>query len=85
MSLTNLDINTRALRALRRRSEVEDRSSGAIASELILQADSARSLGESESPRFELPTHQMGEPLVDIEDKEALRAALESMSPTRTS
>ncbi|MEJ7826250.1 MAG: hypothetical protein WKF48_12515 [Solirubrobacteraceae bacterium] len=74
MSRTTLDIDPSVLQELRRRGERDGKSMGRVASELL-----ARALVEDDSPTpsFHWVTHDLGTPLVDLEDKEALRAVLD--------
>jgi hypothetical protein len=76
MPRTTLDIDTAVLRELRRRGELEHKSMGQLASELL-----ARALADSKQsaapPDFSWRTGDLGAPLVDLEDKEALRRVLD--------
>lgn len=71
---TTLDLDSSVLRELRRRSRRDGKSMGQVASELL-----AQSLAEEEAPprRFRWRSAKLGEPLVDLEDKEALHALLD--------
>lgn len=73
MPRTTLDLDSSVLRELRRRGTQENKSMGAIASELL-----AHALGETaegrESPPLEWTSRDLGRPRVDLEDKESLRA-----------
>lgn len=72
---TTLNLDPSVLSELRRRSEQEGKSLGTLASELL-----AEGLGQ-ESPtrpaRLVWTSRDLGRPLVDIDDKEALHAALD--------
>ncbi len=73
MARTTLDLDPSVLRELRRLGEREGKSMGLVASELlagVLREEQAR-------PSFQWVTHDLGVPLVDLEDKEALNAALD--------
>lgn len=75
MPRTTIDLDASVLEQLRRRAEREGKSMGTVGSELL-----ARALGEA--PRagadaFEWPSYRLGQPLVDLEDPEAVRRALE--------
>ena len=77
MPRTTLDIDGSVLRELRRRGERERKSVGQVASELL-----AAALAESERPPsgrafFRWRSADLGAPSVDLEDKEAVRRALE--------
>lgn len=74
MTRTTLDLDPSVLRELKKRGRAERKPMGQVASELL-----ARSLAEAQPHRaepFEWISGDLGEPLVDLEDKEALRAAL---------
>lgn len=75
MTRTTIDLDPAVLRRLRTRSQREGKSMGQVASEVL-----ARSLAEgplADRPAFEWLSRELGEPSVDLEDKEALRALLE--------
>jgi hypothetical protein len=78
MPRTTIDLDPSVLRALRRKSQDQRKSMGQVASELL-----ARSLRESETPSpaaegFKWVTRHLGKPRVDLEDKEAVRAILDT-------
>lgn len=78
MPRTTIDLDPSVLRDLRRRSRDQGRSMGQVASELL-----ARSLREEESrtaPEEELKwvSRDLGRPVVDLEDKEAVRSLLDA-------
>lgn len=76
MPRTTLDLDPTVLRELRRRSRAEGRSMGVVASDLLM-----RSLAEDAPavpPSLEWTSADLGAPLVDLEDKEALRAILDA-------
>jgi hypothetical protein len=75
MTRTTLDLDASILAQLRRRARAERKSMGQLASERL--AASLGSEREVESPRFSLPVWHMGEPKVDLDDKEELWRALE--------
>ena len=76
MARTTLDLDPSVLRELRRRGEREHKSMGQLASELLAGAlASSRSVPPAAG--FEWKSADLGAPLVDLEDKEALRRALE--------
>jgi len=76
MARTTLDLDATVLRQLRARGRRERKSMGALASEIL-----ARGLSEpahtTARHKFEWRTWDMGTPLVDLEDKEAVRRALD--------
>jgi indole-3-glycerol phosphate synthase len=75
MTRTTVDIDASVMRQLRQRQARDGRPLGRLVSELLASA-----LSETEStelPEFVWTSHSMGA-LVDIEDKEALRRAMES-------
>lgn len=75
MTRTTLNLDPSVMRELRRRSEREHRSIGELASQLL-----ARGLHEEPAPRpepFTWVSRDLGEPAVDLEDKEALASLLE--------
>lgn len=74
MARTTLDLDPSVSTELRRRAKREGKSMGQVASEAL-----ARAFGEDliEPPRFEWRTHDMGLPLIDLEDKDALYRILD--------
>lgn len=79
MPRTTLDIDAAVLAELRERAEAEGKSMGQVGSELLaaeLKRDRAE--GITAAPRFEWKTYSMGEPLIDIDDKDALYAVLDA-------
>lgn len=71
---TTINLDDAILDELRRRSRAEDKPMGQVASELL-----ARALAHAATPDpgpFSWTTAAMGEPFVDLEDDEALRAAM---------
>jgi hypothetical protein len=79
MPRTTLDLDVSVLRALRRRGSLERKSMGQVASELL-----ARTLAEPADSQADEPLHwissDLGQPRVDLEDKEAVRAILDERS-----
>ncbi len=71
MARTTIDLDPSVMRDLRGRAKREKKSMGQVASELL-----ARALAEApiESQPFEWISHDLGEPLIDLEDKDALWA-----------
>lgn len=78
MPRTTLDLDSSVLRELRRRSRAKRKSMGEVASELL-----ARSLREDEAlstttRKLKWISRDLGRPRVDLEDKEAVRALVDS-------
>jgi len=76
MARTTLDLDPAVLRELRRRSARQGKSMGAIASELL-----SRAVAESDdlpAPAFHWTSAPLGPALIDLEDKEAVRRALDA-------
>lgn len=78
MPRTTLDLDASVLRELRRRGARERKSMGAVASELLAVALSEPQ--DSEAAPLAWVSQHMGLPRVDLEDKEALRRALDEGS-----
>lgn len=75
MTRTTIDLDPAILLELRRRGQREGKSMGQVASEVLAQG-----LAEGPSPQspgFRWLSRDLGEPLVDLEDKEAVRAILD--------
>ena len=74
MPRTTLDIDAAVLRELKRRQAREKKSLGELASELM-----ARALAEPEAvrPPLRWVTARMGQPVVDLDDKDAVWAVLD--------
>lgn len=75
MPRTTLDLDPAVLRELRRRSAREGKSMGQVASELLAAA--AAREPDARAPAFTWTSADLGTPRVDLEDKEALRRALD--------
>ena len=77
MARTTLDLDASILRELRRRGQREGKSMGQLASELLSAAlaETERSPGADD---FSWTAADLGQPLVDLEDKEAVRRALDA-------
>jgi hypothetical protein len=76
MPRTTLDLDGSVLSQLRRRGQKEGKSMGQVASELL-----ARGLAEGadrDVPALQWISDDLGEPLVDLEDKEAVQEALDT-------
>jgi hypothetical protein len=78
MARTTLDLDPSVLRELRRLGERDGKSMGRVASELL--AGVLREEEQQSRPAFQWVTHDLGVPFVDLEDKEALYAALDGRS-----
>lgn len=76
MPRTTLDLDASVLRELRHRGQRQRKSMGVVASELL-----AGALADSDPPPedtdFRWITADLGTPLVDLEDKDALLGALD--------
>lgn len=76
MPRTTLDIDSSVLADLRKRASGEGKSMGQLASELL--AGSLTSADEHAEPaQIDWISRDLGTPHVDLEDKEAVRAALD--------
>lgn len=76
MPRTTLDLDASVLRELRLRGERQRKSMGQVASELLASALSEPQPAPATSS-FRWTTADLGTPLVDLEDKEALRRGLD--------
>jgi hypothetical protein len=74
MARTTLDLDVTVTEELRRRARRERKSMGQVASEALARAFSE---DRAEPPAFEWKTYDMGLPLVDLEDKDALYRVLD--------
>ena len=75
MARTTIDLDPAILRELRRRGQREGKSMGQVASEVL-----AKALAEPrtrDAPTFEWLSRNLGLPLVDLDDKEAVRVILD--------
>ena len=77
MARTTLNIEGSVLRELKARSERERRPVGELASELLAAALHREGEGAEPQEPFVMPAFDMGAPLVDLDDKEALRRAMD--------
>jgi len=74
MPRTTLDLDSNVTEALRERAKRSGKSMGQVASEELARAFA------NDRPKevaFRWISHNMGEPLIDLEDKEALWAILD--------
>ena len=76
MPRTTLDLDASVLKQLKRRGQRDHKSLGRVASELLARC---LELEDADHARAEAPwrSWHLGIPRVDLEDKEALRVALE--------
>lgn len=74
MARTTLDLDPAVTNELRHRAKRDKKSMGQVASELLTRALAA---DETAPPPFEWKTYDMGLPLVDLEDKDALYRILD--------
>lgn len=77
MTRTTIDIDASVLGELRARQRREGKTLGQLASELLATALHETG-GEVEQQPFRWKSHHMGEPKVDLEDREALWAILDA-------
>ena len=75
MARTTLDLDPAIIRELRRRGAREGKSMGQVASELLARA--VADDGDTPAPPFTWIVADLGAPLVDLEDKEAVRRILD--------
>jgi plasmid stability protein len=75
MARTTLDLDASVLRELRLRAGREGKSMGQVASEVL--ASALREGGPKPPPAFGWRSGDLGRPLVDLEDKEAIWAILD--------
>ena len=77
MARTTLDIDPSVRDELRRLSSEQNKSMGQVASELLAAALADPGSAAAPAPTFAWASADLGVARVDIEDKEALRRALE--------
>ena len=75
MARTTIDLDASVLRELRRRSAREGKSMGQVASELLARA--VAEPADLRAPEFRWTSGALGPARVDLEDKEAVRRALD--------
>jgi plasmid stability protein len=75
MARTTIDIDHSVLGDLRRRAEREHKSMGRVASELLAAA--LATTPDAPGPAFRWTSADLGVPRVDLENKEAVRRALD--------
>lgn len=76
MARTTIDLDPGVLRELRRRGASEGKSMGQVASELLARAVATDA--DVPAPAFAWSSARLGRPLVDLEDKEAVRRAVDA-------
>jgi plasmid stability protein len=74
MARTTIDLDASVLHELRRRGAREGKSMGQVASELL--AGAIAGPADMPAPEFAWIAADLGTPLVDLEDPEAVRRAL---------
>ncbi len=74
MSRTTIDLDKSVLRELRERAKREKKSMGQLATELLGRALTTE---DAQPPPFEWISHDLGLPLIDLEDKDALWSILD--------
>jgi hypothetical protein len=75
MPRITIDLDPTVLRELRRRSSWEGKSLSQVASELLARA--LAEPGDQPTPDFTWNAADLGRPLIDLEDSEAVRRALD--------
>ena len=78
MTRTTLDIDPAIRDELRRRSERDKKSMGKVASELLAVALAEPGVSRAPEPALRWRSADLGLPRVELEDKEALRRALDA-------
>jgi hypothetical protein len=78
MARTTIDLDPSVLRELRRRSQDQRKSMGQVASELLARSLRANEPSAPAGAALEWTSGDLGRPRVDLEDKEAVRAMLDS-------
>jgi len=79
MTRTTLDIDASVRDELRRRSARQNKSMGQVATELLATALAATEPAERPPSDFRWHSADLGAPRVEIDDKEALRRALDEV------
>ena len=75
---TTIDIDANVLRQLKQRSRRAGKSMGQLASELLARSLDEADKGRAGAPKLSWIVKDLGRPRVDLEDKEAVRAVLDS-------
>lgn len=76
MPRTTLDLDASVLKQLKRRGLREHKSLGRVASELLARCLELND-GDQPAAQLQWSSWRLGAPRVDLEDKEAVRVALE--------
>ena len=76
MARTTIDLDPSVLRELRRRGAREGKSMGQVASELLARVVATDA--DAPAPAFAWTSARLGPARIDLEDKEAVRRALEA-------
>jgi hypothetical protein len=80
MARTTLDIDVIVLSELRERAKAEGKSMGQVATELLTPL--LKDGGQAAAPfAFEWDSWEMGTPVVDLEDKDAVQRLLDDDAP----
>ena len=74
MARTTLDLDPSVTQELRQRAKREHKSMGQVASETLAEAFGRE---PEEPPKFEWISHDLGQPYIDLEDKDALYRILD--------
>jgi hypothetical protein len=77
MPRTTIDLDASVLEQLRRRAAIEHKSMGQLASERLAVALDEKLT--QPAPAATWPTKRMGKPKIDLEDREAVRRALDGL------
>jgi len=75
---TTIDLDPSVLEELRRRSRRAGKTMGQLASELLARSLRQEQAEQKPAPRLAWISRDLGRPHVDLEDKEAVRAILET-------
>jgi hypothetical protein len=74
---TTIDLDPTVVKELKRRSKSAGKSMGQLASELLATSLRGQPNSSRDSASLKWIARDLGRPLVDLEDKEAVRAALD--------
>ena len=75
---TTVDIDSVVLREVKRLQKDEQRTLGAVVSELLAAALAARTKKQAPKKRFRLKTFNLGRPKLDLRDKAAIQALFDA-------
>ena len=75
---TTIDLDPSVLEELRRRSRRAGKTMGQLASELLARSLRQEQAEQTHAPGLAWISKDLGRPRVDLEDKEAVRAVLET-------